>query len=249
MMDGLNTALQQQVAITHRHNRIEYLADGDAARIKKSAPGIEPIFFLPTMAISPGLRQLCFELDKFQIATAIGHISRDVFVTWNHAFEARLGLDETEMNKVELRNIVVSDAPLVEPSPETERSSGGPGLFSDCVVRIPDGRQVLGRSVQREDGFVLVLLDHVSGDRGAEGYARGYLVGLGEEKERARQIVRENVSGNLLAASFAAENAKQKLEDQERPEAADLRRITYLIDQAINDLVNAFTSEPPIGES
>ena len=199
------------------------------------------------MAISPGLRQLCFELDKFQIAIGIGHASKDVFVTWNQAFEARLGLGKAEMKEVELRNIVVSDAPLVEPSPESE-SSPGSGPFSDCVVRIPDGEQILGRSVQREDGFILVLLDHVSGTRGIEGYARGYLVGLEEEKQRARQVVRENVSGNLLAASFAAENAKQKLEDQERPEAEDLKRVTYLIDQAINDLVHAFTSERPIGE-
>jgi signal transduction histidine kinase len=100
--------------------------------------------------------------------------------------------------------------------------------------------------VQREDRFVLVILDHVSGNRGAEGYARGFLVGLEEEKQRAGQVVRDNVSGNLLAASFAAENAKQKLEDEERPEAEDLKRVTKLIDQAINDLVNAFTSEPPI---
>jgi signal transduction histidine kinase len=198
------------------------------------------------MAISPGLRQLCFELDKFQIATAIGHISKDVFVIWNRAFEARLGLKEAEMKEVELRNIVVSDAPLVEASIEPE-SIRGPGLFSDCVVRIPDGRQIMGRSAQREDGFILVLLDHVSGNRGAEGYARGYLIGLEEEKQRARQVVHDNVSGNLLAASFAAESAKQKLEDRERPEAEDLKRVTDLIDRAINDLVLAFTSEPPIG--
>jgi signal transduction histidine kinase len=197
------------------------------------------------MAISLGLRQLCLELDRFQIATAIGHISKDAFVTWNRAFEGRLGLDEAEMEGVELRKIVVSDAPLLEASAKPDNPSA-PGLFSDCVVRIPDGRQILGQSVQREDGFVLVILDHVSGNRGAEGYARGFLVGLEEEKQRAGQVVRDNVSGNLLAASFAAENAKQKLEDEERPEAEDLKRVTKLIDQAINDLVNAFTSEPPI---
>jgi hypothetical protein len=102
--------------------------------------------------------------------------------------------------------------------------------------------------VQREDGFILVILDHVSGNRGTEEYARGYLVGLDEEKRRAREVVQETVSGNLLAASFAAENAKKKLEDEERPEAEDLKRVAYLIDQAINDLVNAFTAKPPIEE-
>jgi signal transduction histidine kinase len=71
---------------------------------------------------------------------------------------------------------------------------------------------------------------------------------LEEEKQRARQVVHENVSGDLLAASFAAENAKQKLEDQERPEAEDLNRVTYLIDRAITDLVQAFTSKWAIAE-
>ncbi len=200
------------------------------------------------MRISSGLIQLCFELDRFQIATAIGHISNDAFVHWNRSFASRLGLAEEEMKTVELRNIIVTDAPVVE-------ASGGPqgalpfGLFSDCVIRVPaDGRQILGQSVQREDGFILVILDHVSGNRGTEEYARGYLVGLDEEKRRAREVVQETVSGNLLAASFAAENAKKKLEDEERPEAEDLKRVAYLIDQAINDLVNAFTAKPPIEE-
>ena len=200
------------------------------------------------MRISSGLVQLCFELDRFQIATAIGHISNDAFVHWNRSFASRLGLAEEEMKTVELRNIIVTDAPVVE-------ASGGPlgalpfGLFSDCVIRVPaDGRQILGQSVQREDGFILVILDHVSGNRGTEEYARGYLVGLDEEKRRARAVVQETVSGNLLAASFAAENAKKKLEDEERPEAEDLKRVAYLIDQAINDLVNAFAAKPPIEE-
>jgi hypothetical protein len=200
------------------------------------------------MRISSALVQLCFELDRFQIATAIGHISNDTFVHWNRSFASRLGLDEEEMKTVELRNIIVTDAPVVEAS---DRPMGAlpVGLFSDCVIRVPaDERQILGQSVQREDGFILVILDHVSGNRGTEEYARGYLVGLEEEKHRARQVVQETVGGNLLAASFAAENAKKKLEDEERPEAEDLKRVTYLIDQAINDLVNAFTAKTPIEE-
>ena len=200
------------------------------------------------MRISSGLVQLCFELDRFQIATAIGHTSNDTFVHWNRSFASRLGLDEEEMKTVELRNIIVTDAPVVEAS---DRPMGAlpVGLFSDCVIRVPaDGRQILGQSVQREDGFILVILDHVSGNRDIEEYARGYLVGLEQEKQRAQQVVQEAVGGNLLAASFAAENAKKKLEDEERPETEDLKRVTYLIDQAISDLVNAFTAKRPIEE-
>jgi hypothetical protein len=199
------------------------------------------------MRVSPSLVQLCSELDRFQIATAIGHISNDAFVHWNRSFASRLGLDEEEMKTVELRNIIVTDAPVVEGA---DGAAGAlpVGLFSDCVIRVPaDERQILGRSVKREDGFILVILDHASGNRGMEEYARGYLVGL-EEEDRARQVVHETVGGNLLAASFAAENAKKKLEDEERPEAEDLKRVTYLIDQAINDLVNAFTAKRPIEE-
>jgi len=200
------------------------------------------------MAISPGLVQLCVELDRFQIATAIGHISKDVFVHWNRSFEDRLGLKEREMRGVELRSIIVPGAPVVEASGANE-SSLPSGPFSDCIIRIPgDERQILGRSVRREDGFVLVILDPASGTRGIEEYARGYLFGQNDAKERSRQLVRDTVSGNLLAASFAAETAKQKLEDEGRPEAEDLERIAYLIDRAINDLVNAFTSGPPITE-
>jgi hypothetical protein len=200
------------------------------------------------MRISSGLVQLCLELDRFQIATAIGHISNDAFVHWNRSFASKLGLDEEEMKTVELRNIIVTDAPVVEASDRP--SSPLPlGVFSDCVIRVPaDERQILGQSVKRDDGFILVILDHLSGNRGIEEYARGYLGGQEEENHGARQVVQETVGGNLLAASFAAENAKNKLEDEERPEAEDLKRVTYLIDQAINDLVNAFTAKRPIEE-
>jgi hypothetical protein len=51
-----------------------------------------------------------------------------------------------------------------------------------------------------------------------------------------------------LIVPSPAETAKQKLEDEGRPEAEDLERVTQLIDRAINDLVNAFTSGPPITE-
>jgi hypothetical protein len=200
------------------------------------------------MPISPGLVQLCFELDRFHIAAAIGHISNDRFVHWNHSFETRLGLSPEEMKTVELRNIIITDAPLVEAS-GAAAGSLPVGRFSGSVIRVPgDERQILGRSVQRPDGFVLTILDDVSGGRGTEEYARGYLIGLEQEKQRARQVAQESVGGNLLAASFAAENAKKKLEDEARPEAEDLKRVTYLIDQAINDLVNAFTAERLVEE-
>src|SRR5260370_384866 len=88
------------------------------------------------MRISSGLVQLCFELDRFQIATAIGHISNDAFVHWNRSFPSRLGLDEEEMKTVELRNIIVTDAPLVEAS-EQPIGALPVGLFSDSAIRIP----------------------------------------------------------------------------------------------------------------
>src|SRR5258708_30742809 len=110
------------------------------------------------MAISPGLMQLCFELDRFQIATAIGHISKDVFVHWNHSFEDRLSLNEGEMRRVELRSIIVPDAPIVEASGATE-SSLSAGLFSDSLIRFPrDGLQRLRRSVRRPHGIILLIL-------------------------------------------------------------------------------------------
>src|SRR5258707_14444649 len=111
------------------------------------------------MAISPGLMQLCFELDRFQIATAIGHISKDVFVHWNHSFEDRLSLNEGEMRRVELRSIIVPDAPIVEASGATG-SSLSAGLFFDRVARIPCGEPPVPRpSVRPQDGCFFCILD------------------------------------------------------------------------------------------
>jgi hypothetical protein len=120
------------------------------------------------MRISSGLVQLCLELDKFQIATAIGHISNEAFAHWNRSFPSRLGLDEEEMKTVELRNIIVTDAPVAEPS---ERPVGAVpvGAFSDCVFRVPgDERQILGQSVKSgagSGGFETRYLPYRSGHK------------------------------------------------------------------------------------
>src|SRR5258708_26023983 len=105
------------------------------------------------MPISPSLMQLCFELDRFQIATAIGHISKDVFIHWNRSFEDRLGLKEGEMRGVALRSIIVPDAPVVEAS-GANKSSLPAQPFSDYLIPIShDERKILGRSARREDGI------------------------------------------------------------------------------------------------
>jgi signal transduction histidine kinase len=228
---------------------IERLAENDTMRIEKRCVA-RTESFLPIMTISSDLQRLCLELDKFQIATAIGHVSKDVFLHWNRSFARRLGLDESEVETVELRKIIAPDLPTEEASGRPEGSAPA-GPFSDCVVLVRvlgEERQILGESVRREDGFILVILDHVSG-AGTMEYARGYLVGQEKERQRAQQVVHDNVSGTLIAASLVTENAKQKLEDEGRPEAEDLKRIGSLIDKAINDLVNAFTFGPSIVEA
>src|SRR5260221_7334674 len=110
------------------------------------------------MPISPGLMQLCFELDRFQIATAIGHISKDVFIHWNRSFEDRLGLKEGEMRGVELRSIIVPDAPFVESAGANE-SSLPACPFSDCLIRIPSyERPIVCRSGGPQDRFSFFVL-------------------------------------------------------------------------------------------
>jgi PAS domain-containing protein len=198
------------------------------------------------VVISRYLQQLCTELDKFQIATAIGHTSTDKFVRWNRSFADRLGLTDAEMKQAELGSVIVADATTSISS--QVRDAPPPGPFVDCVIRTSSGNQQIGRSVQREDGFILVILDDISGHHTSEEYAKGYLAGQEAELQRSRRIVHNDISGNLIAASFAAENAKEKLEQEGRPEAKDLKQIADLIDQVINDLVKAFTAEPPIIE-
>jgi signal transduction histidine kinase len=88
--------------------------------------------------------------------------------------------------------------------------------------------------------------DPAPGKRGSDEYAHGYSAGRDAELERARKIVHDDISGNLIAATFAVETARQKLEQEGRPEAEDLKRAGELIDRAINDLIKAFASDPPV---
>jgi signal transduction histidine kinase len=83
----------------------------------------------------------------------------------------------------------------------------------------------------------------VPGKPGSDEYLRGYSAGQSAERERARKVVHDDISGNLIAASFAVETARQKLEEEGRPEAQDLKRAGDLIDLSVNDLIKAFASD------
>jgi signal transduction histidine kinase len=83
------------------------------------------------------------------------------------------------------------------------------------------------------------------GRPGSDEYAHGYSAGRDAERERSQKVVHDNISGNLIAASFAVEIARQKLEQDGRPEAEDLKRAGELIDRSINNLIKAFASNPP----
>jgi hypothetical protein len=68
-------------------------------------------------------------------------------------------------------------------------------------------------------------------------FARGRLLGQQEERERLWDLLHNSLNPHLIVAAFAAQNAKERLESKGLAEAADLSKVTNILDTVIEQTV------------
>jgi PAS domain-containing protein len=159
----------------------------------------------------PGEAQaICDVLNEFRLPRAILHLERETFIAWNESFRERTGYSAEQLRFARHKDLIA----FSEPDPDLPKSSQEPtpGVqLIRCTTRCSGQEHfATGYAAQREDGFVLVMLDVIDPTTGAIHDAR--LFGREEERNRILKLFHDRVSPKLLAAVFEVVNAKEKLE-------------------------------------
>jgi hypothetical protein len=142
------------------------------------------------MSASKDLKALCNGLDRFRVATALGHEGKTNLVCWNQTFQEVTGFANDELKSL---------------------------LASRILVREDDARPITGER----------------------------LLGRQEEASRVRKVIQDEVSPDLLAATFGVHSVNAKLQARDAPESVEMARAVRALDQAIQQLITVFSAEQP----
>ena len=194
------------------------------------------------MAVHQDLKTLCKELDRFHVAAAVGHVANERLLFWNQSFEEVSTLSKEELQLVNLSRILVWEDTTRDLTGDAKQTAGG--RFTPCVLRPPEPAfPIVGKSIRRADGYALILLEPDQEAADAEAAAGARLLGREEEAQRARRLIHDEVSPELLAASFGAHSLGEKLKARQAPESGEMSRVVESLDKAVQRLIAVFSTE------
>ena len=203
------------------------------------------------MAPSTDWQNACTLLDQFCLPAALGRLDNDCFVAWNASFREETGLSDLELKAAKLSQLAVLEGEENNPDRECD-AAPTPVNYVPCVLKRVDSKhKVTGRVLRREDGHFLIMLNEPFAEPGTGEFGRGRLLGQQEERERLWGLLHNSLNPYLIAAVFAAQSAKEKLESKGLAEAADLSEVTKILDSVIDQTVKAVAeplAKPPAGD-
>ncbi|MGA8657575.1 MAG: hypothetical protein WB586_15630 [Chthoniobacterales bacterium] len=191
------------------------------------------------MAASTDWQSVCSLLDQFCLPAALGRLDNDAFVSWNASFREETGLSDLELKDVKLSQLIVLEDEEDNPERECDASPTAVNFIPCVLKRMDSEHKVTGRVLKREDGYFLVMLNEPFAEPGTGEFARGRLLGQREERERLWELLHNSLNPHLIVAVFAAQSAKEKLESKGLAEAADLSKVTKILDHVIEQTVTA----------
>jgi hypothetical protein len=117
-----------------------------------------------------------------------------------------------------------------------ELNSTDLGSMSSVLKHIPLPA-VLGQALKCDGGMLLTILDTAVGDLVLKGFDHGRRMGCEEERNRTRHFFHDVLSSKILVASFLAHEIYQKLAANRAEETEDMARLTKLLQEAIDAIV------------
>lgn len=191
-------------------------------------------------------QNVCNLLDHFCLPAALGRVDNDSFVSWNASFREETGLSDRELKDIKSSRLVVQEAEENNAERECDAAPTAVNYIPCVLKRLDSDHKVTGRVLRREDGYFLIMLNEPFAEPGTGEFARGRLLGQQEERERLWELLHRSLNPHLIVAAFAVQSAKEKLESRGLAEAADLSKVTKILDTVIDETVK--TLEPPSGE-
>ncbi|MBV8899541.1 MAG: hypothetical protein JOY92_05445 [Verrucomicrobia bacterium] len=189
------------------------------------------------MQPSPEVRAICTALGQFRIPAAVVDKSRDRFVTWNTGFEKTLGATASQIERFRPGEIV---RPVVL-AEEGEATS----CHHPCELVHPAIEPgVTGQSFRKDEHNALLILNTFAVDRETDGFVRGMLVGQQTTHDHLKQTFHDTVSQQVMAAIFAVEMLRGKLEGDAVANSKEVTAISTLLQSLFTDIQTALNFQP-----
>ena len=184
---------------------------------------------------SRDLESISSVLKHVYLPAVLGSLQNDTLLLWNSAFQKRVGLSQDELARTRLTSLLVLE--------ENERDqivqghdAGSDDQLIPCVLNNPL-TNVHGQALKCDDGMLLAMLDVSLGDLVLKGFDQGWRVGSDEERNRTRHFFHDVLSSKILVSSFLAHEIYQKLAARGADETEDMAKLTKLLQEAINAIV------------
>jgi hypothetical protein len=184
---------------------------------------------------STDLGSISSVLMHIPLPAVLGSLQNDALLVWNLAFQKRVGLSRDELARTPLTSLLVLEGKEGDPIVQGHDAEHDKQLVP-CLLKNPP-TNLHGRALKCDGGMLLAILDTAVGDLVLKGFDHGRRMGCDEERNRTRHFFHDVLSSKILVASFLAHEIYQKLAASRAEEAQDMARLTKLLQEAIDAIV------------
>ena len=177
---------------------------------------------------STDLRSKNSVLKHVYLRAVLGNHEEDAPLVSNSAFQKKVGLSWDELARTPLTSLLI-----------VEEYEEDPIMQSHDAERDNKNHltNVHGQALRCEDEMLLAMLDVTLGDLVSDGFDQGRRIGCDEERKRTRHFFHDVLSSKILVASFLAHEIYQRLTASGSEEAEEMARLTKLLQEAIDAIV------------
>jgi hypothetical protein len=184
---------------------------------------------------STGLGSISSVLKHVYPPAVLGSLQNDALLVWNSAFQRTVGLSQDELARTPLTSLLILKEnernPVIQ-GHDAERDNP----LIPCALK-NSLTNVHGQALRCDDGMLLAMLDVTLGALASDGFNQGWRMGCEEERNRTRHFFHDVLSSKILVASFLAHEIYQRLAASGAKETEDMARLTKLLQQAIDAIV------------
>jgi hypothetical protein len=167
-------------------------------------------------------------LKRVYLRAVLGSLQNDALLVWNSAFQKMVGLSWDELARTPLTSLLSVEENEEDPTIQSHDAK------SDNENHLTN---VHGQAPRCDDEMLLTMLDVNLGDLISDGFDQGRLMGCDEERKRTRLFFHDVLSSKILVASFLAHEIHQKLTASRSEETEEMARLTKLLQEAIDTIV------------
>jgi hypothetical protein len=163
--------------------------------------------------------------------------SWDRFVTWNKSFEKTLGVTGLQLEQFRPGEIIRA-VPLAEDADATA------SLQVCRLIHPAITAEMTGQRFRKDEQYALLILNTFAMDQEADGFVRGVLVGQQTTHDHLKQTFHDTVSQQVMAATFAVEMLRGKLEGDAVANSKEVTAISTLLQSLFTDIQTALNFQP-----